>query len=235
MKTTQQTVKLKQVKIDPEFQALRPTNMVFVNRYRQAMRSGCVFPLIIVYVVGKFYTIISGIHRYMAMMQEYGEDYEIKVSIVENADKATRLEIFAKDNSDHGNPLDGIQRRSIANALLKAGVKEDHVANIFGISVGRLEKWEEYKVLVYDKKTKETEELPVKRGMEPPNNTMALKQWTEHRKVDRAGSFSEKCNELIRWFDGRLIIPTEENIAVLDGLIESANSYGEWAKIGKTV
>jgi hypothetical protein len=234
MKTSTETIKLKQIKIDPELQRLRPINAVFVNRYRQAMRAGCVFPKIIAYRTAKnTYTIASGNHRFTAMLQEYGEEYEIEITVLEESTKIERLEIFAKENADHGNPLDGIQRRSIANALLRAGANEERVASIFGITVGRLEKWEEYKVLVYDKHTKETEDLPVKRGMEPPNNTMTLDQWKKHRAADKAGSFAQKAHELIRWMDGKLIQATDENLIVLEELIESADKFHKWMKVGK--
>ncbi len=234
MKTTQEILKLKQIKIDPELQALRPTNYFFVSRYRQAMRSGCVFPDIVVHSISKTtYAIISGIHRYLAMLQEFGEEYETRMSVAESPTKIERLEMFAKDNADHGNPLDGIQRRSIATALLKAGADEGHVANIFGISVARLEKWGENNVLVYDKSTKETVEKPVKDGFEPPNNTIGLNQWKKHRAMDHAGSLAVKANEIIRWLDAKHVKPNDENVEVLNRLMESIGKYMEWAKVGK--
>ena len=110
-------VAIGKLKIDKKLVRLRPTNAVFVSRYRQAYRAGALMPRLI--VNEKNMTVVSGNHRLTAMQQEYPAEHEIEVELRSFANDRAIIEEFARDNSAHGNALDGISRKRISRPAPK--------------------------------------------------------------------------------------------------------------------
>ena len=137
------TIKTKTVKVgtllfDDELLYLRPVDQFTVSRYRQAMRSGADFPRITIATDG---TIVCGNHRATAYIAEYGPDYEITAIVEKYKTRREMVERFAVDNTIHGLPLTGFQRRSIAAKLTHLGATPEKIANLFGVSVSRIQEW----------------------------------------------------------------------------------------------
>lgn len=140
---TAQTIKTKKVTIgslsfDDELVYIRPISPFTVSKYRQAMRAGAVFPSIVITTDN---VIVCGAHRVTAYREEFGEDYEITAVVEKYKDRREMVERFASDNSVHGLPLTGFQRRAIALKLSALGSKPEEIANLFGVSVNRIQEW----------------------------------------------------------------------------------------------
>jgi len=204
------TVKLKQLVQDADILAIRPVNTFFVSRYRQAMRAGADFPALV--VEKETNAIISGNHRYEAMMEEYGEDHECTVIYQSYSSEADRLEAAVKDNARHGNPLDGISRKRVACRLAELGRSPEQIASLLGVTVRRVEKIGDMTVLVRCGGGRKWE--PVKHGLEHiSGKTVAKATYDEHIKRDRGVPFGTTAAQIVRWIDNGWIDITDPETA----------------------
>ena len=210
------TVKVGEVNIDPELIALRPVNLFFVSRYRQAYRAGNDLGEII--VDASTMNVVSGNHRIIALREEFGTDREVEIVLKKFKTKLKMLETFAENNISHGNALTGFSRHSIALEMLKAGGKEGSVAGMFGVSVKRIQDWCGLTVVVVGKKGKQT--IEVVKDSAKHVQTMSETQYETHRKADSGMHAVEHAKQLIRWIDDGWI-EDEECISTLKVLANS--------------
>lgn len=216
--------KLVELVIDKSLKELRPVNIVFVSRYRQAYRSGAEMPLIV--IDKKTNKIISGNHRYMALLQEYGPDHEIEVKELTFKSEKERLEFFVRENATHGNPLDGISKKRLAIALTDAGATPEEIANLFNVSVRKVENWGDHGAIVTIGRGKKTKMVPLKRGVEiPPNETITEKQYKEHITADRGVKPATMAAQLTRWLNNGWVSASDENVLAMEHLREAISGW----------
>lgn len=201
-------VSLRDLKIDKELIKIRPPNAVFVSRYRQAYRSGAIFPRII--VDEKSYTISSGNHRREALEQEYGPDKKVEVELRKYANRQEFLEDFVRENSSHGNALSGHSRRLLSEALIKERSTPQEVAAIFNVPIKVIEKWAGMTVVVMGKKGEQTTE--VMKGGPEISGSVTREQKDISDKKDRALPFKTQAEQITRWLKNDWVRPTKSNL-----------------------
>lgn len=190
----QRTVKMKVGELipNPLILEVRPVNDLVVSQYRQHMRAGCVFPRIV--ALGKTKGIVSGHHRHRAYMLEYGEGHVVDVMLIDLKTDAEALEYAVRENIAHGMPMDGISRKRAIVKLRALGREPEAIANLFGVSVKRVETLASLCVVVRG------EPRAVKRGLEHIAGTkVAEKQYDEHERMDRGVPAWQTANQLVRW------------------------------------
>lgn len=190
-------VKLSELVIDSELVKLRPVNTFVVSRYRQAYRSGAAMPPIIVEKGTN--KIVSGNHRYTALVDEYGDDHTIECVVREYKTRRDMLEEFTRENVKHGNPLEGFSQRAISSALLREGMTVEEIAQLFNVSAKRIEDWAGLTVMVIGKKSKKLIAQPMKRGPDIVGETITAEQYDEHVAHDRSISAYAQAKQLTRW------------------------------------
>lgn len=216
--------KLNELFIDKNLTELRPINAIFVSRYRQAYRSGAEMPLIV--IDKKTNKVISGNHRYTALMQEYGPDHKVKVKSLDFKNEKERLEFFVRENATHGNPLDGITKKRLAIALTDAGATPEEIAGLFNVSVRKVEHWGDHGAIVTIGRGKTTKMVPLKRGVEiPPDETITEKQYKEHITSDRGVKPSTMAAQLTRWLNNGWVAASDQNTLAMDLLREAIDRW----------
>lgn len=189
--------------LHPDIIEIRPVNLVFVSRYRQAMREGDQFPLMVIDQQGR---IVSGAHRYTAYRDEMGEEFKVQCIKRTYKTEADLLEDAVKDNAKHGNPLDGISRKRAMIKLVELGRSPDDVAKLLGVAVKRIETWGKETVLVVGNAGK-TQAKPIKRGLlHMAGTSVAEREYEAHIDADRGLKAVELARQLIRhlqngWID----------------------------------
>jgi hypothetical protein len=208
-------VKLSDLRMDEELLRLRKVGEFTVSVYRQNYRAGAQFPPLLVDTESM--TIVSGNHRYSAMLQEYGADYEITVNIKKYGSRLELLKDFTKENVSHGEALTGISKRMISFELVKNGATPEEVASIFNVSVKRIMHWGDEVVMVTGSKKKSGSPRPVKFGL--PMEKVSEEFYEKHMQEDRGISVSTQVKQLIRWIkEGSLSEWDEESINALEEL-----------------
>jgi hypothetical protein len=221
-------VKVGELIVDPKLTELRPINLVFVSRYRQAYRTGAVLPPLIVEEGTN--RVVSGNHRLHALLAEYGPDHETTVVSKRFSGELEVLKEFAKENATHGNPMDGITRKRIVAALLDMGAPVEEVSGLFNVPVRSLKKWGEHFVGVVGENG--TQRLvPVKRGLNPaPGTTLTEKLYEEHKQKDRGVTAVELADQLLRWLRNGWVEPTGDIVASLGELRREIDKFLKKAK-----
>jgi len=92
----------------------------------------------------------------------------VRVEVREFEDDAAILRFAAKDNAQHGRPLDTWDKKRIVARLLSMGDNAEDLAALLGVSVKRVEEWAGIQVVVVGKRGKSTLRThePVKHGLE---------------------------------------------------------------------
>jgi len=185
--------KLKNLVVADWMLELRPVNSFVVSRYRQAMRQGEEFPAIIVDSASM--EIISGNHRYMSYLGEFGEDHAIEVESHPFGNHAEKLAFAVGENVKHGEAMDGITRRRFACAMIDEGMTTQEVAALMNVAVHAIEKWGNQTVLVIGNGAK-----PVKTGFDTKTVTKIKKtDYEEHMDKDLGVEARGLMRQLSRW------------------------------------
>lgn len=222
------TVKLKHLQVCPKLSDLRKVNLVFVSRYRQAYRTGAHMPpLKVQRIKNNLYRIVSGNHRYRALVAEFGKDFEIEVLLGEYANERAILEDFVHENANHGNALDGITRRRLTHELLKEDVTAEEIAVLFNIPVQRIERWEGTGIVTVLGPNKQKTDEFVKRGYQPQATPITRAEYKQHLERDRGLSVVQQATQLTRWIYQNAIERSEVNIIALS---ELHSALGEFFK-----
>lgn len=206
--------------IDPELTKLRPINTYFVSRYRQAYRHGAPMPLVI--VQSGTNRVVSGNHRVTALLEEYGEDHQIKVEVREYDNERAMLEEFARENVAHGNPLEGVSRSKIAHALMEKGATAEEIAILFNVAVRRVVDWCGMTVTVIGGRSKKKHTEIIKRGPEIVGETITQPQYDTHIRADRGISAYSQAAQLTRWINQGWVKPHDHKS--VDALRELASA-----------
>jgi hypothetical protein len=216
-------MKVSDLKFDEELLRLRPVNPIFVSRYRQNARAGAEFPPLI--VDAKTKTIASGNHRAQMYLAEYGPDHMVKVIAKTYKTRLDLLKDFAKENSAHGNPLDGISSRRLTLKMIEEGAGEQEIAAIFNVPVKKVAKWAGLTVIVGGNPDNGRTEraMPVKRGLPEHVDKMTSKQYDTHIKSDLGVEAKRLIKQVIRWLDDGFI--THEDNALVLELQEAVGRY----------
>lgn len=206
---------------DKNLTEIRPVNMYFVSRYRQAARSGAQFPALIIEKGTK--RIVSGNHRATMYLEEYGEDHEVDVIEKAFPDEKDVLREFAKENSKHGNALSGWSMKYITQKLLDLGDTPEDIASVLNIPVQKIKKMGDMFVVVTgDKKKKEHK--PVKNGVSKKILGTEIKssEWEVHKKNDRGISPVKIAEQIMRWIENDWIDwDDEKTLETFKSLLES--------------
>lgn len=195
--------KIKELVVDDKLLELRPINLYFVSRYRQAVRSGSVFPPPIVEKGTN--RIVSGNHRVRMYAEEFGPDHKIKVCEMNFSDEAEVIRKFAEENSTHGNALSGLSQKAITQALLRHGDSPETIARALNIPVKRVEMLGNMQVVVIGSHNKR-EYRPVKRSLDHMTGPIKKVEYEEHIKKDYGIFSATIASQLIRhlkngWID----------------------------------
>lgn len=208
-------VRIGELVVDSKLIELRPINPVFVSRYRQSYRMGAAIPPLIVEEGTN--RIISGNHRYTAMVQEFGPDYKTEVIYKKFEDELAVLKEFTRDNAAHGYPLDGITRKRLVAAMLDLGATIEEVARLLNVPVRNLESWGRNFVAVIGSDGMQRH-VPVKRGFPAVQTTITPQLYEEHKRADRGLKVEELVGQLLRWLRNGWVEPKEDIVASLDEL-----------------
>lgn len=223
-----QEVQLSNLTLDENLLRLRKINAFTVNRYRQNYREGANFPDII--VEAKTMRVISGNHRYKAMVEEYGLDHIVSIRVISFTSEREVLEFFTKENIDHGEPLTGISRRLIALELNRQGATAEDVARLFNVSVKRILDWSGHSVMVIGERQKSgspkpvDRQMPVKYGL--PMEKVSETFYKSHIKADRGVSVVSQATQLSRWLlNGDVSCFDKESIQAIKQLQKSIDYF----------
>lgn len=210
--------------LDQKLLELRPINIYFVSRYRQALRNGAHFPPPL--IEKDTLRVVSGNHRVTMYLEEYGPDYMIEVIPEVFPDEAAVIRRFAEENSKHGMPLSGISQKSITQLLLKYGDSAETISQVLNIPVKKVELLAGISVVVIGPNRKK-ENKPVKHGLEHMiGKTVDRKQYEQHKKVDRGLPVSSLASQIIRWIENDWIDQeNSDTMKVLSDLSATLNSF----------
>jgi len=223
---TKQKVRAGDLVIDPKLLELRPINIYYVSTYRQAARSGAVFPPVI--IEQKTKRVVSGNHRVTMYMEEFGPDHEIEVIAEKFKDEASVIRRFAEENSAHGAPLSGFSQKAIAQKLLKYGDEPEVIAKVLNIPVGKIKRLAEFTVVVIGNgKTKNNR--PIKRGAESIiGKEIPQKKYNEHVRRDRGVPVCSMASQIVRWINnGWIDVTDEKTMSSLQELSDAINKILE--------
>lgn len=218
------TVRIGDIGFDEELLKLRPINAYIVSRYRQSYRSGANMPKVI--LDKATLKVVSGNHRTTAMLEEYGEDYEVEVEVRDYATRRELLEDFTRENVAHGFPLEGVSRAKIAHALVQNGATAEEIAQLFNVAVKRIVEWCGLTVSVVGGKTKKGITEIIKRGPDIVGDTITREQYETHMARDRGISAQAQAEQIIRWLRNGWIKPEDtRSINALRELAEEIATF----------
>jgi len=205
--------------------SLRKIDGFVVSRYRQAMRVGNIFPP--VWYDAKTKEVVSGNHRVTAYRMEFGEDHEIEAVPMRFKTHRARLEFFAKENSAHGEPMDGYTKQKLALALMLEGASAAEVSAIFGVPVHKVETWGGRTVIVNG------HAKPVKASVDTDIVTkMTISQYEEHDRKDRGNGLVQTVRQVTRhikngwvdWTDDDCLKALDELYVTLSAALQEHNN-----------
>jgi hypothetical protein len=199
------SVSLSELSQDEAILEIRKVNVMFVSRYRQAMRAGDKFPPLL---VDQNNQIVSGNHRYQAYNEEYPKEHKVEVIRKTYTTEAERIADAIKDNTRHGNPLDGISRKRAAVKLIELGMSEEAIASLIGVSVRKLEEIAGMTVCVRGQG-----QAPVKRGLEHmAGKTVTKANYQEHINRDMGISIKRNAEQIIRWINNGWVDLSDKSV-----------------------
>lgn len=223
--------KVKELVIDEKLTELRPVNIYFVSRYRQSLRSGAIFPPVIIEKGTN--RVVSGNHRVTMYLQEYGAEHEIEVIEREFKSEADVIRTFAEENSKHGNPLSGYSQKYITQKLLEYGEQPEVIAQVLNIPVQKIKKIGDMNFVVIGK-NKKKEYKPIKHGLEhKAGSTVNSKTYEVHKEHDRGVPAKSQADQLCRWIKNDWINIEDEGVMhSLANLYELLGGLFDKRKIG---
>jgi hypothetical protein len=129
-------IALNELKLIPELQEIRPTDGATVERYKQALRQGDRFPDL---VVTQDNQLVSGYHRREAYAGVHGEDYTVECTVLHFDSLVEMLTFAIRENVRHGRPIDQQERSRAMIRMLKFGLSEQSLAELFRCSIRSVE------------------------------------------------------------------------------------------------
>jgi 23S rRNA maturation-related 3'-5' exoribonuclease YhaM len=132
--------KIKDLVFDEEIYPRMEVNWITAYSYAQAMRTGSIFPPIVVGIFdGKQY-VVDGFHRAEAKKMNKEEYIEGEIKKF-NSKKEMFIEAV-RLNAKHGRPLSSQEKVRIIDILKKYGVQREEISALITIPMDKLEKFE---------------------------------------------------------------------------------------------
>jgi len=136
MKQKLKLVKVDDLVCDETVYPRNQTNWVNISRYKHALKSGAVFPLITVAVIGKKVIVVDGFHRLEARKANGETHVQVEVLPLN-----TMQEVYiesVKRNIAHGQQLSGQERAKIVLTLENWGKSQLEISEIVRIPLDKL-------------------------------------------------------------------------------------------------
>ena len=223
-KDTIVNMKLKDIKLDSELLECRPIDKSTVSRYQSAMRFDGVESFPLMYIDKKTKKLISGNHRYKAMLNEYGENHSVDVKVRSYKDRREQVEHAVSENMKFGKQLQGFQAARFRKWLYELNTPMSRIAQLFDKSEKVITKEIAGLKVVYigtKRKTKtireQTQEAkkngtvrrePVKRSIPDSVESMTETQWEEHKDKDIGVRVPLLADQIIRHLKNDFIDPS---------------------------
>lgn len=215
-------MKLSDILLDDEMIEYRHVDQHTVKRYRSAMHFDGVedFPLIVLDVNTK--KIVSGNHRYAAMLQEYGEEFKVKVKLNKYENRREQVEHAVTENMKFGKMLDGFEAKRFRKWLYELNSPVERIAQLFDktekaikkeigmLKVVRVGKQRKTKTILEQKNGKNIAQRrePVKGSIPKSVEEMTLTQWEEHKEKDIGVLIPPLAKQIIRHIKNDFIDPS---------------------------
>lgn len=135
-KEKQATVRLGDVVINPEYQVRMKVDSHMVSNYAMSMREGHIFPPIVLERgTGK---LVCGFTRIEAYYKVYSPNDRVPGERMFFKDDIERLRFAAKDNTTHGQPLSGFDKKNIITKLRMAGAALEVIGETLGMPIKKI-------------------------------------------------------------------------------------------------
>lgn len=185
-------VKIMDLIVDPELQ-IREINSFTIAEYRESMRSGSIFPAVIIDSKNR---IICGHHRVYAYKGIHEPDYKIDCQITDLKSDADLIMLAASDNSKHGRPLTTFEKKTTLFRLKEKNIDIDKISNVLGVTIGKIQQWSGLSVTVIGENR--STERPVKKGSDHLiGQTVKEKDYDQMKKVDYGVSVGVLSKQII--------------------------------------
>ena len=238
------TLALNEMKHDEELLEIRGITLYDVNKYRQNMREGDKFPMMIVDaapVDGK-YRICSGNLRYCAYKGNYGDDFMIEVEMRKFSSDREFYETAARENVTHGIPLTTISKKMFSEKLTSLGASNKDVAAVFSISEAIVNGWKaNHVVTVVGKRKRNVIVRPLKRGTDIPTDSQGNPGkiseivYAEHLKNDLGVPLAQLARQITRHLDnGWVNLNDAKTIEALKELKNAINNFSFGSVLANT-
>jgi hypothetical protein len=188
--------------IDPTIR-VREVNTFVTSRYSEAMRAGEIFPPI---TIDKKNRLVRGHHRVYSYKAVFEPDHEIECEISKNTNDADLIMEALEDNCRHGEPLTTWEKKVAVLRLVNDYKKDiEAVSKIIGVTIGRIEEWNEMIVVVTPEPgdmNKKSHVASIKKGAEQmKGKTVTRKEYETHETHDLGVPPRFHMNKLISLFD----------------------------------
>lgn len=197
-------IKLMDIVIDPSIQ-VREVEPYTVSKYAQAMREGVRFPPLILEDTSN--RIVCGNHRYTAYKKVFNPETAVEVELMNFKGEAEIIRMAARDNSNHGRPLDTWDMKRIAIRLKELGDTPEEIAGLLSVPVKKINEWADMTVWVVGKKKKSKYLAPVKHGLEHlAGKKVNSEDYETHKKHDPGSPVKNMATVITRhiqsgWID----------------------------------
>jgi len=178
-------IRLMDIVIDPSIR-VREVNTFVTSRYSESMRAGEIFPPI---TIDKKNRLVRGHHRVHSYKTVFEPDHEIECEVSKNTNDADLIMEALEDNCRHGEPLTTWEKKVAVLRLVNDYKKDiETVSKIVGVTIGRIEEWNEMTVVVTPEPedvNKKNHVASIKKGAEQmKGKVVTRKEYEKHEKND---------------------------------------------------
>ena len=200
------------LKFDAQLLDIRPIDAHVVSRYRQYMRNGSKFPDIVV-AAASHNTIVIGNHVATAVLEEYGKNHVVTVTVVPFASRAAILRAVAESNVAHGLPMSGITRTKLRDAMLAAGLSYADIATSMQTTEWHVQNWGSLPVIGLLNRKATAVDMPIKEcGISPSVRAATAQQYADHIQKDVSVPPELLAKQLTRWLRAGWVDLTATNV-----------------------
>jgi|WetSurMetagenome_2_1015567.scaffolds.fasta_scaffold51332_4 hypothetical protein len=219
------TVKISSLVFDPNLLSIRQVNDQVVARYKQSYLAGAAFPPVVAEVGTN--RITSGNHRVRAMLAAFGPDHESEAIFKKFKNEGEFLLEAARENSTHGNPLSGIERKLLATALREQGITDFEIAQAMFVSASKLVWMLDNTVPVItigENKEQVVKAMPHKRFL-PIDKPISTEQYKIHMDLDLGLPVEQLAAQVTRRLKWNMVDRSESTMAVMSELRDALNAF----------
>lgn len=200
---------VKDVVPDPKYQAMRILDEHIVNQYRQAMRQGNQFPVMI--LEHGTYRLCSGYHTLEAYLQEYGPDYKTRAEVRKFKNEEEFVSTFVDQNARHGHRFSGKEIHLLSKYMSDLGMNDNIIAKLFCRNESYVFNWRDLGVTVYPSGRENMQgivykDMPVKSGVHIPKGAvMAEDEYDAHMNADLGIPVAKLANQISRNLEAGIV------------------------------